>query len=127
MEQNEARLNSLNSAISQLDGVVREYEEKVRRLSTAKSQISSEQEEFQSNRNLIKEPQLSSDAWAGKHAESFEEIRNDMDSEFSLLSGEDTQAILKDIETKITYYESLISSAASRISGLRSGFYELNN
>ncbi|WP_026692727.1 YwqH-like family protein [Peribacillus kribbensis] len=127
MEQNEERMHSLNSAISQLDGLVRDYEEKVQRLRSAKSQITGEQGEFQANRNLVKDPPLSSNTWAGMHAESFEEIRTDIGSEYTLLSGEDTNSILSDIEEKIVYYENLITSTASRISGLRSELCELND
>ncbi|PLT29794.1 YwqH-like family protein [Peribacillus deserti] len=123
MEHNEAKIHSLNSGISQLGSLVRDYEDKVRRLKNAYAQISSEQEEFHTNRQLVKEPALSAHTWAGRHARDFEEIRSEMESEYNLLSGEDTEAILQDLEDKITYYEDLISSARSRIGSMNS---ELN-
>ncbi|MBM7691605.1 putative nucleic acid-binding Zn-ribbon protein [Peribacillus deserti] len=123
MEKNEARMHSLNSGISQLESLVRDYEEKVRRLRNSYAHISSEQGEFHANRNMVKEPILTSQTWAGRHAQSFEEIRSQMEVEYNLLSGEDTEAILSDMDAKILYFEDLISSARSRITSMHS---ELN-
>ncbi|UOQ94572.1 DUF5082 domain-containing protein [Halobacillus shinanisalinarum] len=105
MSENEIRVMSLYNDISLLRNNLHDNQEKLQRLRLAKSEISNEQGELSAQKRLLSEPDLSHSLWAGKHATEFLNIRENIEQSYVTIITQQVEALLEDIEGKITQLE----------------------
>lgn len=120
-------MNSLNRDISTLSIQMSHNQEKLNRLKTAHTNIANDQKELMSHKKLLKEPELSSESWAGKHAETFESNREKIENAFNTIAQTHVNQLLENIEAKITSLQSEINAASHSISAKRAELQQLSN
>lgn len=127
MSDNSFRINLLNNNIDTLSSQISINNEKLEQLRTAFEKIASSQEEFMSNKRYTKMPELTSSTWAGRHADEFQDIRQEITNSYSRIGENEIESVLNSIENKIEYYKGLNASFSSEISNNRLKISELND
>lgn len=127
MSDNSFRINLLNNNIDTLSSQISMNNEKLEQLRTAFEKIASSQEEFMSNKRYTKMPELTSSTWAGRHANDFQDIRQEISNSYSRIGEDEIESVLNSIEDKIEYYRGLNTSLTSEISQNRQKISELND
>jgi prefoldin subunit 5 len=115
MSDNSYQIQRLNLEVTSLTNQISNNNEKIERLRNTYEKIVSGQSEFMSNKCRIHQPQLTSSTWAGRHADNFSDIRQDIDDIYSKIGENDIENALDYIESKIEYYEGLNGSISSEI------------
>jgi prefoldin subunit 5 len=115
MSDNSYQINRLDLEIDTLTNQISNNNVKIERLRNAFERIVSSQSEFMSNKRRIHLPQLTSSTWAGRHADEFSDIRQDVDDLYSKIGENNIEDTLNYIESKIEYYEGLNGSISSEI------------
>ncbi|MCM3226121.1 YwqH-like family protein [Terribacillus saccharophilus] len=127
MTDNSFRINLLNNNIDTLSSQISINNEKLEQLRVAFTKIASGQEEFMSNKRYTKMPELTSTTWAGRHADTFQDIRQEINNAYSRIGENDIEAVLSSIEEKIDYYTGLNRSFFNEISNNRQRISELKD
>ncbi len=80
-----------------------------------------------SNKKYINEPELTPTAWAGKHANKFNDIRKEIEENYLRIGNSEIEGMLNNIETQIAHYEGANQSLSSTISSKRDQISQLSN
>jgi len=104
-----SQIHSLQYEIQHLNYLIGVTEENIRRLKKAKATIENEKDALNSNRTQIHSPELSSNCWAGKHANSFLDKRENIQVEFYKMINEQISKQLTNISEAISQSQANIA------------------
>lgn len=120
-------INMINGDISRLSAQIADNREKLQRLKTAHTSITNERKHLMLQKHFLEEPELTSESWAGKHAEKFESARKEITEAFKGIAQNRVDLMLDEIEKKISSLQSDINSASHSISAKRAEIQRLSN
>ncbi|TCP31201.1 uncharacterized protein DUF5082 [Scopulibacillus darangshiensis] len=119
LPDNEVMIRMLNNDIASLQSTLHDNQEKIARLHKAKRHITGGQDDLSEYKNLIKNPDLTSESWAGKHAAEFLDIRETIDNAYNDIVTIQVESILQGIEDKISQLENANLDLSDDISSKR--------
>lgn len=91
-------------------------EEELRQLQIALASLEGYQEELISSQQLITQPELTRDTWAGRRANEFDQIRHDrMLTQYKSISHEQMENVISEIEAGIQSIQAELSSIGDQI------------
>ncbi|KLV31905.1 DUF5082 family protein [Priestia megaterium] len=122
----ELLVKMLMNNVSHLEEEMALNNKKIMQLQSVHGEISLEQEELMNHANLVNNPQLSSESWAGKYATEFSENRSKLEHAFKEIGNNQVEKVLQTIETKITYLQNQNRSLGDSISSVNNRITQLN-
>ncbi|WP_054706896.1 DUF5082 domain-containing protein [Bacillus sp. JCM 19041] len=118
------QIERLQMSISSLRGDIRQTEQEIERLQTAKSTLIQEQQFLHNDKAATKQPELSYDMWRGKETEEHEQKRFQLEMSYSY-SQEQLEGIITTIETKISDLRNSINNSYQSIQSKQSSIDSL--
>lgn len=118
----------MSAALEALRALLRKKEAELIRLQDCKGKLNVSHSDFQNNKHLCKEPELTYQTWAGKRANEFEEIRESgivvsyeeiettqFNNVFSILDAKilETEQKIQSLRAQIAALEAALAAAAA--------------